>query len=73
MTNMDFFQAEKVFSSTLAALIGSAMLAAGQHVSGRKNSSFEQHKVLHQKDISSSIPKVVTAGLKLEQLQFSSW
>jgi hypothetical protein len=49
------------------------MLAAGQHVSGRKNSSFEQHKVLHQKDISSSIPKVVTVGLKLEQLQFSSW
>jgi hypothetical protein len=24
MTDMDFFQAEKVFSSTLAALIGSA-------------------------------------------------
>jgi alpha-mannosidase len=67
MADMDFFQAEKVFNSALAALIGSATLAAEQHVGGRKNGSFEQRRVLHQKDISSSIPKDVTAGLKLEQ------
>ncbi len=73
MADMDFFQAEKVFNSALAALIGSATLASEQHVGGRKNGSFEQHRVLHQKDISSSIPKDVTTGLKLEQVQFSSW
>jgi alpha-mannosidase len=60
-------EAEKVFNSALAALIGSATLAAEQHLGGRKNGSFEQRRVLHQKDISSSIPKDVTAGLKLEQ------
>ncbi|CAK9882454.1 unnamed protein product [Sphagnum jensenii] len=61
-------KAEKVFNSALVALIGYATLIAKQHVGGRKNGSFEQCRVLHQKDISSSILKDVTAGLKLEQI-----
>jgi hypothetical protein len=73
MTNMDFFQAEKVFNSALVALIGYATLIAKQHVGGRKNGSFEECRVLHQKDISSSILKDVTASLKLEQVQFNNW
>ncbi len=70
---MDFFQAEKVFNSALVALIGYATLIAKQHVGGRKNGSFEECRVLHQKDISSSILKDVTASLKLEQVQFNNW
>ncbi len=73
MTNMDFFQAEKVFNSALAALIGSATVTTKQHVGGRKNGSFKQCRVLHQKDISSSILKDVTASLKLQQVQYNSW
>ncbi|CAK9236652.1 unnamed protein product [Sphagnum troendelagicum] len=57
-------KAEKVFNSALVALIGYATLIAKQHVGGRRNGSFEQRRVLHQKDISSSIPKDVTASLK---------
>jgi len=54
-------------------LIGSATVTAKQHVGGRKNGSFKQRRVLHQKDISSSILKHVTASLKLQQVQFNGW